>query len=178
MDFGLSSGGELLRLFDPDGELIDYVHYGVDAPWPNLTGREEMTIALSDPNYDNSLASSWSISDEKGGTPGQLNFTQLGVGQSWSEDQTHALGQNYPNPFSEQTTIYYTIARDSRVDISVYNLSGQLVTTLVDHKHTPGQYSCSWDGTNSAGNQVSGGIYLYRLSTSEYQETRRMILFE
>lgn len=178
LDFGLSSNGELLRLFDPEGTLIDYVPYDSDTPWPNLAGKEGLTIALLDPELDNSLASSWDISKEQGGTPGILNWNQLILGQPDKMAQEHSLGQNYPNPFRIQTNIYYSIGTDTRAEIQIYNLSGQLVSTLVDRMHTPGNYNCSWDGTNSMGVRVNGGIYLYRISTDDHQETRRMILIK
>ncbi len=178
LNFGLSSNGELLRLFDSSGTLIDFVDYGASEPWPDLSGSEGLTIRLSDPELDNALASSWQISDRKGGTPGAGTVNEISTGIYAPAVQKHSLGQNQPNPFRTQTTIYYHIGKETRAQIRVYNLSGQLLTTLVDQRHAPGNYSCSWNGKNASGAEVSGGIYLYRISTPEHQETKRMILIK
>jgi flagellar hook assembly protein FlgD len=57
-------------------------------------------------------------------------------------------------------------------------MSGQVVRKLVDGQRLPGSYSCEWNGLNSQGAEVNSGIYLYRITTSDYQETRKMILMK
>jgi FlgD Ig-like domain len=88
------------------------------------------------------------------------------------------LAQNYPNPFNPTTTIHFSIpARQvdgTQVQLRVYNALGEVIRTLVDEKMFPGQYTAVWDGRNTRGEQVSSGIYIYQLITSEFKQTRRM----
>ncbi len=87
----------------------------------------------------------------------------------------YALSQNYPNPFNPTTRIDYTIPNSQHVKLDVYNLNGQLVTTLVDGVVNAGEHSVQWDATTENGNQVASGIYLYRLTTGEATTTKKMI---
>ena len=88
------------------------------------------------------------------------------------------LYQNQPNPFNPSTQITYEVAEKSYVSISIYDISGKLVRTLVDKHHSPGKYSIPWDGKNVLGQQVSSGIYLYRLTTDDKVIIRRMLLLK
>jgi len=84
-----------------------------------------------------------------------------------------ALSQNYPNPFNPITTIEYQIPKTSQVDLSIYNLLGQKVATLVTEKLTPGNYKYTWDASGFA-----SGIYYYKLSTPEFTKTKKLILLQ
>jgi hypothetical protein len=89
------------------------------------------------------------------------------------------LAQNYPNPFNPSTTIRYTLRETSHVTLRVYNVSGQLVRTLVDGEQA-GQksYSAEWDGRNNRGQNVSSGIYFYRLEAGEFTNTKKMLMLK
>ncbi len=89
------------------------------------------------------------------------------------------LAQNYPNPFNPTTRIQFAIpnaADGIRVRLAVYNLIGELVRVLVDEEKASAQYFVDWNGTDEAGLRVSSGIYLFRFSAGEFQDTKRMIL--
>lgn len=83
---------------------------------------------------------------------------------------------NYPNPFNPTTLIGYTLATDSRVKLTVFNLLGQEVRTLVDEYQHSGPKSVWWDGKDENGNQVSSGIYLYQIRVGESTQTKKMVL--
>ncbi len=87
-----------------------------------------------------------------------------------------SLSQNYPNPFNMSTTIEYGLPEQSQVSITVYNILGQEVSTLVDGIKPAGLYQTQWDGTNSHGNTVATGVYMYRIETSNYIKTKKMLL--
>ena len=86
------------------------------------------------------------------------------------------LEQNHPNPFNPSTTIKFTVAHEGHVRVAVYDVSGRLVKTLVDEVRAAGEYPIIWDGTDSAGNRMSSGTYLYRYSSAEETATRKMTL--
>ena len=87
-----------------------------------------------------------------------------------------ALGQNYPNPAKAGTDIRFEIARSSNVSIKVYNAMGQLVQTLENKRLEPGRYSSHWDGTNSAGQRVSSGVYFYKMEAGQFGATKKMLV--
>jgi len=80
------------------------------------------------------------------------------------------------NPFNPETTIKYHVLRSQNINISVYNLIGQKVITLVNENKTPGHYKTIWDGKNSMGRQVSSGNYIYEIKTGTFIQSRKMTL--
>lgn len=90
----------------------------------------------------------------------------------------YQLSQNYPNPFNPSTTIQYSLFRGSAVRIRIYNLMGQTVRTLEDGYLPPGRYETTWDGTDASGRTVASGMYLYRIDTGTFSETRKMLLLK
>ncbi len=91
---------------------------------------------------------------------------------------TFTLAQNYPNPFNPTTRIDYSLAKRDRVSIVVYDLLGRRVATLVDRTEMPGPHSVVWDGSDSRGNRVATGVYLYRLRVGDVTKTRSMLLLK
>ncbi len=89
-----------------------------------------------------------------------------------------ALYPNFPNPFNPITTIKYDLPRDSRVNLSVYNVLGQRVVTLVNGWQKAGYKSISWDGKDEFGRQVPSGIYIYRLQADDFIQSKKMILLK
>lgn len=87
-----------------------------------------------------------------------------------------ALGQNVPNPFNPITSIEFGLPRAGDVNLSVYDLGGRLVRTLISGQIAAGQHTTRWDGRNDRGTQASSGIYLYRLTTPEGTLSRKMML--
>jgi subtilisin family serine protease len=95
----------------------------------------------------------------------------------------YSLGQNYPNPFNPATTIPFclkvqgsTFKDPLHTTLIIYNILGQKVRTLVDENKLPGRYVVIWDGKDEKCKEVSSGIYFYRLETSGFKETKKMIL--
>ena len=95
---------------------------------------------------------------------------------SASMPEAFSLSQNYPNPFNAETTITYDLPIGGKVNLSVYNINGQRVKTLVDLEKEAGSHSLIWDGKNNEGQDVASGIYLYRLKTDGFVRIRRMVL--
>jgi hypothetical protein len=88
----------------------------------------------------------------------------------------YSLNQNYPNPFNPSTVINYSMERKGKVNISIYNILGQHVKTLVDGEVEAGPNQVIWDGTDQEGSGVASGVYFYKMTTEKYVETRKMAL--
>jgi hypothetical protein len=96
------------------------------------------------------------------------------------------LAQNYPNPFNPNTTIHYELPKGSDVKLSVYNLLGQKVKTLVSGWNAAGRYDVEWRGDNDLGYPVGSGVYIYRFvarsslsgKLGDYQKTMKMMLLK
>jgi hypothetical protein len=86
------------------------------------------------------------------------------------------LKQNYPNPFNPTTTISFNINNAENVNLSIFNVKGQLVKTLVNNRMTAGNHEVVWNGLDNNNNQAASGVYFYKLSTSKNSEMKKMIL--
>jgi hypothetical protein len=83
----------------------------------------------------------------------------------------YALEQNYPNPFNPSTTIKYSLAEDGNIKLSVYNILGEVVITLVNNLQKAGRYEVTFDASNFA-----SGVYMYRLEAHNYSSIKKMLL--
>ena len=90
------------------------------------------------------------------------------------------LEQNHPNPFNPATTIGFDLpsGRSHRVSLSIYDVTGARVRTLVDGELPGGRHHATWDGRNQSGSPVGSGVYFYRLAASGRSETRKMVLLK
>ena len=102
--------------------------------------------------------------------------------QEYSPRQTKFL-HNYPNPFNPETWIPYQLASDSRILITIYDVSGRQVRVLDLGVQPKGAYvtkdkAAYWDGKNDAGESVSSGIYIYQISAGTYRATKKMLVYK
>ena len=87
--------------------------------------------------------------------------------------ESYVLYQNYPNPFNPSTTIKFDLPQASQVNLSIYNILGQRISTLIKGYLEPGTYSEVFDGKN-----LSSGTYVYRLQTLNFVQTKKMLLLK
>jgi FlgD Ig-like domain len=87
-----------------------------------------------------------------------------------------ALLQNYPNPFNPSTTISFSVPASGNVRLTIFDLTGREIVTLLNGAVNAGEASVMWNGHDNAGNLVSSGMYLYRLETGPFSQTRKMLL--
>jgi len=92
--------------------------------------------------------------------------------------QAFNLYNNYPNPFNPVTTLRYDIPENSHVTITIYDMLGRQVKTLINQTQDAGYKSLIWDATNDYGKPVSAGIYLYQIQAGEYISTKKMVLLK
>jgi len=88
------------------------------------------------------------------------------------------LHQNYPNPFNPVTTLRYDLPEDALVNITIYDMMGRVVKTIVNTQQNAGFKSIQWNATNNAGQPVSAGLYLYTIQMGEFKQTKKMVLLK
>ena len=88
------------------------------------------------------------------------------------------LRGNFPNPFNPDTQIAFSLNKQSHVQITIYNVRGQLVRTLVDEQRDANNYTVTWNGTDDNRKSVSSGIYFYKMKAEKYASTKKMILMK
>ena len=164
VDFKLSGKGEQIGIFASDGiTVIDTLSFGPQTADTSY-GRVHDGMNLWDYFSTPSLGSSNStgiISDVS-----DFQF-ENGVVKSFE------LYQNYPNPFNPVTTIRFNLPAAQRINISVYNMLGQKIATLLDGYQKAGRGEIHWDAANQA-----SGLYFYRITSANYSMTRRMVLMK
>ena len=148
-------GQAVIPVSDLRGELIDLRMMSYEFVILEVNGAQ-CEFALDDIYWD-------------GGSTEEI---LVGHGEEISPEQ-FTLQQNYPNPFNPLTTITYTLTQTTEVELSLYNLSGQLVTTLVNDTQNPGEYAVSW---NAAGHP--SGIYFYRMVAGNSSDVRKCVLLQ
>ncbi len=88
------------------------------------------------------------------------------------------LQQNYPNPFNPETTIRYDLPVQAEVRLTIFDVLGRTVRTLVEQKQLAGAHSIVWDGRDDRGRQLASGLYLYRVTAGEFHKTAKMLLLK
>jgi hypothetical protein len=91
---------------------------------------------------------------------------------------SYALNQNYPNPFNPSTEISFALKADGNVRLTVFNVLGQQVSTLINEFMPAGNHTITWDGRSNDGGSAASGIYFYRIQANDYVETRKMTLLK
>jgi lamin tail-like protein/type IX secretion system substrate protein len=150
MDFKLSGGGESIGLWDTEQNFLDSLTYG-----------EQM----SDTSYGRYLdgASTWYFMTDY--TPGAANVYTTAISDIIV---LASVEQNYPNPFTNKTTIEFDLERADNVKIEVFNMSGALISVLADEAFTVGNHKISW---NASG--LPAGCYFYSIKTTNQRLIRK-----
>ncbi len=105
--------------------------------------------------------------------------TDVGTTGDVIQPNSFELKQNYPNPFNPTTTIAFSLPKRSDVELSIYNMLGQRIRTLVEQSKPAGEHRIIWDGKDKNGGTVASGMYLYRLKAgAEISVTRKMVLLK
>ena len=111
------------------------------------------------------------------GNPVVVETNALSVDENLAIPSQFALHQNYPNPFNPSTQISFDIPEGFEiVTLSVYNILGKKVNTLLNNALNPGKHSVEWNAKDSEGNPVASGIYFYELNTSSFTARKKMLL--
>lgn len=136
-----------------------------------------MTVKASEPISDSCLVKIEDMGNGVMDTSDDLFAIKYPTGVLRTSDAIpteFALKQNYPNPFNPTTRIAYQLPKQVNVELSIYNLRGELVRVLVSGTQPAGMYEAIWDGRNQSGNLASSGIYFYRISAGEFSRIKRL----
>jgi len=107
---------------------------------------------------------------------GYGTLTTVDALQSTEIPENYVLHQNYPNPFNPSTTIRYDLPKPAFVTLTIYNILGENVRTLVSEMKEAGNYQMHWDGKNDRGEVAHSGVYLYALAVGDFKEMKKMVL--
>jgi len=173
LGFGFSGGGELLRLFDSEKALYDWVEYDDDPPWPPEPDGHGPTLELTNPYLDNSLASSWMASPDHG-TPGATNSAVVGIDLVTVPPLSLLLPS--PNPFNPRTRIRFSLDRSRRLDLEIYDVAGRRVRVLATGSLTAGLHTLTWDGRNESGHVLPSGVYWLLLDAEGFRSTVKLVM--
>ena len=102
-------------------------------------------------------------------------FIALGVDND-GLPTSYMIHQNYPNPFNPVTTLRYDLPEDALVNITIYDMMGRQIRTLISTQHSAGYKSVQWNATNDAGSPVSAGLYFYMIQAGDFKQTKKMML--
>jgi hypothetical protein len=153
-------------------------------PYPGSANNISFTPASS-PNSNAYAGGGTFVSVTNISASGPTMTADFAVSLSAGTDDTHpaalpqlTLGQNYPNPFNPSTKFSFSVPSTRTVEVDVYNLLGERVTQLAAGVFSAGSYTLTWDGTDTNGQKVSSGVYLYELSAGNEHMVKEMILLK
>ena len=106
------------------------------------------------------------------------NMNSLSMNKSHIFPSGVNLHQNYPNPFNPVTTLRYDLPKDAVVNITIHDMMGRVVKTLVNGSQTAGYRSIQWNATNDNNRPVSAGLYLYTIQAGKFRQTNKMVLLK
>ena len=95
-----------------------------------------------------------------------------------NSQQTFTLIGNYPNPFNPVTTLIYELHKDAKVNITIYDILGNQVKTLINNVQNRVYKSIQWNASNNYGQKVETGIYFYKVQTNDYQQVMKIIFLK
>lgn len=153
-------------LTDPNLKSLEIGKFSADAP------RHELMYVYNE--WVNGVPHVQSLNpDFEGGT-----VTLDSRAPSANLPTSFGMSQNVPNPFNPTTQVSFALPKAAKVNLSVYNVLGQQVKTLVDGDMNAGYQTVTWDGTDRTGSQVASGVYFYKLRAGDYSDTKKMLLLK
>ncbi len=174
-DFGLSSDGDQVRLFNNGGQLVDSVAYDNEPPWPFQPDGHGATLQLIDPVYANEFAHNWAVSLEPHGDPGHTNRS-VGVNPDNPPNPLPSectIISVYPNPFNTATTVTYGLPFTSRVSIELHDITGRRISTQYVGISQPGIHKTIIGAQN-----LSSGTYIVKIIIGCETLTEKLILIK
>jgi hypothetical protein len=161
------------------GDLLTWI--SIEPMQGNLNGGETQDINVTFDTVDMEVGTYGCQIVIEGNGMQQIVPVTLNVVQTANEPTLPAITKlkgNYPNPFNPETTINFSLNEAGPVELAIYNIKGQKIKTLVNETLPAQNYNIVWNGRDDNNQQVSSGVYFYRMNTSTYTSTRKMILMK
>lgn len=166
--FGLSSSGDVIYLYDNEGDFIDMVNYGVQSPWPVDPCGLGPTLELKQPALDNEQAANW-LAGQNGGTPGKKNSVNVTVG---ALTVSSVKASCFPTIFSDYVTLQFFAQKEGKYSVQIIDLHGRIQDRIEGYADSVG--AISLDLFTDSG-QFSPGVYLVRVQTGGSLQTVKVI---
>jgi hypothetical protein len=184
---------------DPDSNVAAVVELEIV---PSSEGEVAVSTAIFDPSGFTTSRYDWLLQGIQPGTTGYLRvglgYPVLSIRMDYDGDsevdewiypnntvvgvpalpRTAVLNEAIPNPFNPATILSWTLPLEGHAMLEIFDFKGRLVTTLVDGVVPVGRGQVIWNGTDATGAPVSSGVYLYRLKTADFEDTKRMVLLK
>lgn len=163
------------------GNTVANLHFKLDDP--TLQSVEIGTFASADPSHELMFV----YNEYVDGVPHVRDLTPEFVGGQVSLNARtpnlalpteFSLSQNVPNPFNPSTQVSFALPTAAKVNLSIYNVLGQHVKTLVDTDMRAGYQTVTWDGTDNTGHTVASGVYFYKLNAGDFTATKKMLMLK
>lgn len=165
---------DTLNSADGIKDYIELVATNIYAEDPEYADPDNFDLTVSE------FFKSTVVADD-GEVVGDLRWDPANVSvaaDNFTQPVEFSLLQNYPNPFNPRTTIYYKLGKASDVRLTIFNMLGQQIRTLVNQKQSAGRQIVHWNGKDSNQRVVPSGIYYYRLEADNFTATRKMLLLK
>jgi hypothetical protein len=107
-----------------------------------------------------------------------LTLIILGIEDQFSLPKEFTVLPAFPNPFNPSTTITYGLNTDSKVSIQIFNITGRLITTLINAEQASGWHSIVWNATNQQGERIPAGLYLSKITSGNEVKTSKLMLLK
>jgi len=158
---------------DPSGYGEGWLYLG--ATTPDAVGN--WTVSVTGLNIGDDVTATTTDMNMNTSEFAQNVTVILGIEEGGAQHfDTYALMQNTPNPFSSQTSIGYALPERAHVNLTIYDVSGVKVSTLVNKTQSPGYYTIYWNGKTENGIDIANGVYFYRMATDNFNSTNKLII--
>ena len=176
-DDGVGTGNDELRIAFSTNDRAAWTGGAQTVPDTTFTPDAALQDSIAAVTLANNGSMFIALARLAGTTSNSLNYT-TSVGYDVKTPATWSLEQNYPNPFNPETEIRYSTLKAGEISLSVYNILGQRIASLVSTAMEPGTHTARWNGRDDAGRVMPSGVYIYKLEGPGFVQARRMVLMK
>jgi len=167
-----------LTTSDPCVEKIIFNNqeFGNIGPGKTVTSPKEYRIIAEDCGEPLKLKVELFSNGEKFWDDGRIALRTITEADKIHSPIKYSLHQNYPNPFNPTTTIEYSLSKPGFVRITIYDMLGRHIRTLINTRQTAGHFQTSWNGTDDHNMPVAAGVYFYRMEAGDFIKVAKLAL--
>ena len=171
----LNNGGEKIVFINAANDTIYNFKYNDKSPWPEDADGNGYSLvsAHRNPTDDPNNSTYWIKSEDINGSPNANDIVSDIININNKVPSKYNLEQNYPNPFNPSTSIRYSIPVEGKVQIKIFDMLGREITTLTNKNQKAGNYSVTFNGNN-----LTSGVYFFKLNSGRFVKSIKMILIK